>query len=84
MKYDFQEISRQIIASLCAAADDQVTEAQNLRPSVQVLADGIEAQMAEHARLLNEMDNRLNTFGTSVVEAHRTFLNGGKHENPSP
>jgi hypothetical protein len=84
MKYDFQEISRQIITTLTKAADDQIAEAQNLRASVQVLAEGIEAMMAEHAKLLNSMDDRLHTFGNSVVEAHRMFLNGGKHENPSP
>jgi hypothetical protein len=84
MKYDFQEISRQIITTLTKAADDQIAEAQNLRASVQVLAEGIEAMMAEHAKLLNGMDDRLHTFGSSVVEAHKTFLNGGRHENPSP
>jgi hypothetical protein len=83
-KYDFAEIGKQIVATLTKAAEDQVTEANNLLASVKVLAEGIDAQLAEHAKLLNSMDERLNAFGLDVVNAHKKFINGGKHENPSP
>jgi hypothetical protein len=83
-KHDFTAIGAQIVESLLRAADDQVVEAENLRKSVGVLADGIAAQLAEHAKLLDDMDDRTRAFGHDVVEAHKKFLNGGKHENPSP
>jgi hypothetical protein len=83
-KHDFTAIGEQIVASLLKAAEDQVTEAQNLLESVKVLAEGIGAQLEEHARMLNDMDDRTRAFGRDVVEAHKKFLNGGKHENPSP
>jgi multidrug efflux pump subunit AcrA (membrane-fusion protein) len=83
-KHDFTAIGEQIVASLVKAAEDQVTEAQNLLESVKVLAEGIGAQLEEHARMLNDMDDRTRAFGRDVVEAHKKFLNGGRHENPSP
>jgi hypothetical protein len=75
-KYDFNDLAKQIAQSLLKAADDHVVEAQNLRDSVKVLVEGIEAQAAEHARMLNDMDDRLHVFGASVLEAHKKFLNG--------
>jgi hypothetical protein len=77
-KYDFAEIGKQIVATLRKAADDQIIEANNLKASVEVLAEGIDAQLAEHARLLNGMDERLREFGGTVVEAQKKLLNGGK------
>ena len=72
----FLKLGEQIVASLMKAADDQVTEANNLLASVKALAEGINAQMAEHARMLDDMDARMHAFGSSVVEAHKKFLNG--------
>lgn len=83
-KYEFAEIGAKITESLLKAAEDQVTEANNLLASVKVLAEGITAQMDEHSRMLNDMDTRLRDFGLTVVEAHRKLINGTKHENPSP
>jgi hypothetical protein len=83
MKYDFSDLAKQIVASLKKAADDQVNEANNLQASVDVLAEGIYAQIAEHAKLLDEMDGRLRGFGESVLEAHKKFLNGSKHDQQS-
>jgi len=83
-KHDFTVIGQQIITSLRKAAADIITEANNLQASVEVLAEGVAAQMDEHAKLLNEMDGRIRAFGADVVEAHKKLLNGGKHENPTP
>ena len=90
-KHSFQEVGEQLIASLIKAADDNLIEAQNLKASVKTLTEGIAAQLAEHSKLLNEMDARLRTFGGSVLAAHKEYINGqGKHgfeqihENPSP
>ncbi len=83
-KHDFTAIGEQIAATLLKAAEDQVVEAQNLLDSVKVLAEGIGAQLEDHARMLNDMNERMRAFGKDVVEAHHKYLNGGKHENPSP
>jgi hypothetical protein len=76
-QFDFAEIGKQIVASLRKAADDQITEAQNLRASVEVLAEGITAQLDEHARLLANMDERMRDFGADIVEAHKKMLSNG-------
>jgi hypothetical protein len=82
--HDFAAIGDQIAATLLKAAEDQVTEANNLLDSVKVLAEGIAAQLEEHAKLLNDMNERMRAFGKEVVEAHHKYLGNGKHENPSP
>jgi type II secretory pathway predicted ATPase ExeA len=83
-KHDFAELGEQLVASLKQAANDQVNEANNLLASVTALAEDINANVSEHAKLLDDMDGRLRLFGESVLEAHKKFLNGQKHENPSP
>jgi uncharacterized coiled-coil protein SlyX len=75
-KYSFAKLGEQIGVSLLKAAKDQLTEAENLVASVTVLVEGINAQIAEQEKLLNDMDARLHTFGASVLEAHKKFLNG--------
>jgi len=82
-KHDFTAIGEQIAATLLKAAEDQVVEAQNLLDSVKVLAEGIAAQLEDHARMLNDINERMRAFGKDVVEAHNKYLNNGKHENPS-
>jgi ATP-dependent protease ClpP protease subunit len=83
-QHDFTAIGDQIAATLLKAAEDQVTEANNLLDSVKVLAEGVAAQLEEHAKLLNDMNERMRAFGKEVVEAHYKYLGNGKHENPSP
>jgi hypothetical protein len=74
-KYEFDRLGGEIIAALLKAADDQVTEAENLRESTKSLSDGINAMIKEQAKLLNDMNGRLRLFGESVLEAHKKFLN---------
>jgi hypothetical protein len=87
-KHDFAELGEQLVASLMQAANDQVNEANNLLASVKALAEDINANISEHAKMLDDMDGRLRLFGESVLAAHKKFLNGQKHEqkheNPSP
>jgi hypothetical protein len=83
-KHPFKELGEQLVASLRAAAKDNQTEANNLVASVEALAEDIVANIGEHAKLLDDMDGRLRLFGESVLAAHKKFLNGQKHENPSP
>jgi hypothetical protein len=84
LKFAFTEIGEQIIASLMQAADDQVEAAQKLRAEVMELAENIGVALEQQARQLEAMDARTKAFGQDVLDAHRKFINGGKHENPSP
>jgi hypothetical protein len=91
-QHSFQAVGEQLKASLLKTADDILTEAKNLSDSVKTLTEGIDAQLAEHARLLNDMDVRIRTFGEGVLSAHKQYINGHSkpqqgeqiHENPSP
>jgi len=83
-RHTFNDIGEQLIASLIKAADDNVTEAKNLQASVKVLTEEINSHLQEHAKLLNDMDARLRIFGEGVLSAHRQFINGQAHENPTP
>jgi len=84
MKTDFIDIEEQLSTVLLQAAEDQITEANNLLASTKVLVEGIKAQVAEQKKLIEEFNGRMQTFGGTVLEAHKTYINGGKHENPSP
>jgi len=83
-KHSFIDLGEQLIASLKKAADDNVAEAKNLQDSVNTLSEGITAQIEEYSKLLADMDTRLRSFGEGVLTAHRKFINGQAHENPSP
>jgi hypothetical protein len=74
--YDFAKMGEQIADLLVRAAEDRLTEAQNLVDSTKILADGIRAQVVAQTKLLDDMKIGLTTFGTTVVEAHKKFLNG--------
>jgi HD superfamily phosphodiesterase len=82
--YDFVKLGKQIADLLERAAEDHVTEAQNLLASTKALAEGIRSQLDAQTKLLEDTKARLKSFGGSVVEAHKKFLNGGSHENPTP
>jgi uncharacterized coiled-coil protein SlyX len=84
MKTDFIDIEEQLSTVLLQAAEDQITEANNLLASTKVLVEGIKAQVAEQKKLIEEFNGRMQTFGGTVLEAHKTYINGAKHENPSP
>jgi hypothetical protein len=75
-KADFARLGEQIVATLKKAGEDRVVEANNLLASVTTLAEHIVAQLGEHEKLLNEMDEKVRDFGKSVLEAHNRFLNG--------
>jgi multidrug efflux pump subunit AcrA (membrane-fusion protein) len=77
-KYEFVKLSDKIAEALLQAAEDQVTEAQNLLASTKILAEQIGVQVEEQSKLLEDMHDRLKTFGGTVIDAHRKFLNGEK------
>jgi hypothetical protein len=73
-KYEFNRLGEEIINALLKAADDQVTEAENLRESTKTLSEGITKMVEAQAKLLNDMNQRLRMFGGSVLEAHQKFI----------
>ena len=84
MKTDFIDIGEELYSVLLQQAEDQITEANNLLASTKVLAEGIKAQIAEQKGLIEEFNGRMKKFGQTVLEAHKTYINGDKHENPPP
>ncbi len=83
-KHSFIDLGEQMIASLKKDADNLAAEAKNLQDSVNTLSEGITAQIEEYSKLLSDMDTRLRTFGEGILTAHKKFINGQVHENPSP
>jgi hypothetical protein len=71
---NFAAIGEQIATVLLRAAEDQVTEANNLLESTKVLVEGIRKQVAEQERLLAEVHVRMTTFGESILQAHKKYL----------
>ena len=83
-EYKFAAIAEQLIASLIKGAEDNVKEAVDLLQSVKILSEEISKHVAEHAQMLDDATARTKAYGERVLEAHREFINGGKHENPTP
>ena len=83
-QYAFVAIAEQLSASLLKGAEDNVHEAVALLDSVKLLVEEIRQQVGEHARMLDDAHARTKAYGESVLNAHREYLNGGKHANPTP
>jgi hypothetical protein len=77
-EYDFAVIAKKLGGALLKAAEDNVLEADNLYQQTKVLVEGIQAQVDEQARMVADMNGRLRTFGGSILEAHKKFVNGDK------
>jgi hypothetical protein len=83
-KPGFAAIARELGASLIRGAEDNLHEAQALLDSVKILVGEIQQHVDDHAQMLDEATARTKQYGERVLEAHREFMNGGKHENPTP
>jgi hypothetical protein len=83
-EYKFAAIAEQLVASLIKGAEDNVHEANALLDSVKILGEEISKHVAEHAQMLDDATARTKAYGERVLEAHKEYINGGKHENPSP
>ena len=84
IKYGFVQIAEQLVAALIKGAEDNVHEAAALLDSIRILGEEIHKHVNEHAQMLDEATERTKAYGERVLEAHREYINGGKHENPSP
>jgi len=83
-EYKFAAIAEQLVASLIKGAEDNVHEANALLDSVRILTEEIRKHVEEHTQMLNDASHRTKTYGERVLEAHKEYINGGKHEVPSP
>ena len=82
--YAFVSIADELGKSLVKGAEDNVHEANALLDSVKILVEEIHKHVDEHAKMLDDATARTKAYGESVLAAHREYINGGKHENPSP
>jgi hypothetical protein len=83
-EYKFAAIAEQLIASLIQGAEDNVHEANALLDSIKILSEEIKKHVDDHAQMLDDATERTKAYGERVLAAHREYINGGKHENPSP
>ena len=83
-QYTFVQISEQLIASLIKGAEDNVHEANALLDSIRILSEEIKKHVDDHAQMLDDATERTKAYGERVLAAHREYINGGKHENPTP
>ena len=83
-EYGFVELSRQLGASLIRGAEDNLAEANKLLDEVKVLVEEIQKHVDGQAKSLDEATARTRAYGERVLAAHKEFINGGVHENPSP
>jgi len=79
--YNFAEISQTLTASMIKGAEDNLHEARELLTSVKILAEEIQKTVDEHTKMLNDAHERTKAYGESVLNAHKEYINGGKHEN---
>jgi hypothetical protein len=75
-EYDFEQLGGHLADVMASAADDMVSEAQQLAEQTRLLAADIRAQVNEHSKLLRDINTRLKLTGEQMLEAHRKF-NGG-------
>jgi len=77
--YDFEHLGLKIAESLVYAAEQQVVEANSLLEETKALAESIREQVKIQTAALTDLNSRLKTFGTKMLDAHRQF-NGGRRE----
>lgn len=73
LEYDFERLGDQIAASLLQAAEEQLTQAQNMLEQTKAFAEDVRARIKAKAHELADMNTRLKAFGGSILEAHRKF-----------
>jgi len=83
-EYKFMAISKELGASLIKGAEDNVHEANALLDSVKILVEEIARHVEDYAKMLDDATERTKAYGERVLAAHREYIDGGKHENPTP
>ena len=76
--YDFEHLGLKIAESLVFAAEAQVVEANSLLEETKALAESIREQVKIQTAALTDLNGRLKTFGSQMLDAHRQFNGGGR------
>jgi hypothetical protein len=71
--YDFEHLGLRIAETLVVAAEAQVAEANTLLEQTKALAESIRSQVKIQTEALANLNGRLKTFGSELLEAHRKF-----------
>jgi hypothetical protein len=79
--YDFEVAGEQIAAAMVQAAQEQLTRAQNTVEEVKAFADDVRARIATKAKELDDLNARLRSFCTSILEAHDRFHGTGEGDD---
>ena len=81
-RYDFAKLGETIATSLVQVAQSHAQEANVLLEQVQQFADDIRNKITEKSLELTAMNERLKTFGDSLLEAHRKFITEQTSDSP--
>lgn len=71
--YDFEELGQRIAEGMLQAANEQFVQAENMLKQTEMFAEDIRARVASKATELADMNNRLRTFASTIVTAHKVF-----------
>lgn len=80
--YDFEELGTRIAEGMLQAAEEQLVQAQNMLEQTKQFAEDMRNRCAGKAAELNDLNNRLRTFGAAIVTAHKVFC--GEEEPSKP
>jgi hypothetical protein len=72
-RYDFVGLANKVALAMVKAAEDQVTQAQDMLKEVQAWADGLTQETRDKDRELADMTDRIAAFGAKVLEANKEF-----------
>jgi hypothetical protein len=71
--YDFEELGAKIAEGMLQAAEEQLVQAQNMLEQTKAFAEDMRARISGKATELADLNNRLRTFGATIVTAHKVF-----------
>ena len=77
--YDFVKLSEGMAKALLAAAQEQVSQADQILEQTQSIADVIVTQIRAQAKQIEERNVRLKAFGEQMLDAHRKLNEAGDY-----
>jgi len=83
-EHQFAAVAKELGLSLLKGAEDNLHDANALLDSVKILVEEINRHVDEHIQMIDDATARTKAYGERVLEAHKEFINGGKHDNPTP
>jgi hypothetical protein len=81
--YDFEELGAKIAEGMLQAAEEQLVQAQNMLEQTRMFAEDMRNRISGKATELADLNNRLRTFGATIVTAHKVFCGDEEPKTPS-